>query len=81
MRLEKYFARKERQTGINMWNTNEVAGIKSALREEYFPRPKRVEPAPDTKVDEKFEPFFEGEGKEESSPIESEAQDSPAESS
>lgn len=40
IRLENYFSRKGKQTGIEgLWNSREVAGIKKALREEYFPKP------------------------------------------
>ena len=70
--MEKYLARKEKQTGISQWNTAEVAGIKKSIRDEYFPKPKRVVPV-DTKVDEKFEPFFEGEGKEQTTTTDSDA--------
>lgn len=46
-----------------------MAGIKKHLREEYFPKPKKVDATSladddvvaDTKVEEKFEPFYEGE--------------------
>ena len=69
-RLENYFNRKAKQTGIEgIWNSREVAGIKKSLREEYFPRPKAApkEGSDDTKAEEKFEPFFEGEGKQDDS--------------
>lgn len=68
-RLETYFARKERQTGQEIWHTGEVAGIRKQIRDEYFPRPKKPtseegEEVTDTKAEEKFEPFYEGEGKD-----------------
>ena len=63
-RLENYFKRKESQVldpeHPVQWSTKDVAYINKSLREEYYPKPK--EPvAADTKAEEKFEPFFEGE--------------------
>jgi hypothetical protein len=64
-RLENYLKRKEKQTGQHFFNTKEVAGIRRNLLDEYFPKPKPVEvKSDDTKVGEKFEPYFEGEEKE-----------------
>jgi hypothetical protein len=65
-RLEGYFTKKERQTGHEIWNSAEVAGIRKTLRDEYFPKPVKKAPTEegeevDTKVEEKFEPFYEGE--------------------
>lgn len=65
-RLKAYFNRREKYGKGESWNTRDVALIKKSLREEYFPRPKKeeiVDPEKleDTKVAEKFEPFFEGE--------------------
>lgn len=56
---------KERKTGIEgIFNTREVGGITKSIREEYFPKPKKEEkPAADAVQEEKFEPFYEGEGK------------------
>lgn len=61
MRLESYLKRKEKATGEPMWNAKEVAGIRKGLRDEYFPPKKVEEPVADTKQEEKFEPFYEGE--------------------
>ncbi len=51
-----------------MWNTNEINYIRSQLRNEYFPKPKKdnvVSSTPvaaeDAKQEDKFEPFYEGE--------------------
>jgi len=42
-----------------------VAGIRRNLYDEYFPKPKPAKAAADdTKVEEKFEPYFEGEEKD-----------------
>jgi hypothetical protein len=58
---------KEKKTGMEgVFTTSEVAGIETALREEYFPKPKKVvKEDDDSKQDEKFEPFYQGEGKDE----------------
>ena len=66
-RIENYLKRKEARTGFPIWNTKEIAGIRKQLREEYFPKPvkKEVVEEGDTKLEEKFEPFYEGEGKSE----------------
>ncbi len=66
-RVEAYMRNKEKRTGIEgLFNTREVAGIGKAIRDEYFPRPKKVEKEvpEDVKQEEKFEPFYEGEGKQ-----------------
>ena len=66
-RVEAYMRNKEKRTGIEgLFNTREVAGIGKAIRDEYFPRPKKVEKEvpEDAKQEEKFEPFYEGEGKQ-----------------
>lgn len=58
---------KEKRTGIEgLFNTREVGGIGKAIREEYYPRPKKIEKEipEDAKQEEKFEPFYEGEGKQ-----------------
>jgi hypothetical protein len=42
-----------------------VGYIRSKLKDEYFPKPKKEEvpaAAADAKQEEKFEPFYEGEG-------------------
>jgi hypothetical protein len=57
--------RKEKQTGQPFFNTKEVAGIRRNLYDEYFPKAKPAKAAADdTKVEEKFEPYFEGEEKD-----------------
>ena len=71
-KLENYMKKKEKQTGLPLWNTKEVAGIKKSLRDEYGIKPERRPSSPvpvsadavskDTKTEEKFEPFYEGEG-------------------
>ena len=64
-RLDSYVAKKERQTNIpGLYNTGEIAGIAKRLREEYYPKPvvKKPEDEEDTKAEEKFEPFYQGEG-------------------
>jgi hypothetical protein len=48
IRLENYFKRKEKATDLPMWNSREVAGIRRALKDEYFPKPKAPTPE-DTK--------------------------------
>jgi len=65
-RIENYLKRKEKQTGVEMWNTREVGGIRKSIREEYFPTPKKPVVSDDvvvkdTKTEEKFEPFYDGE--------------------
>lgn len=61
-RMENYAKRKQKLTGLNIVNSKEAGYIRSKLKEEYFPKPKKVEdPAADAKAEEKFEPFYEGE--------------------
>lgn len=68
-RIETYFKRREKTADENdhlpLWSTYDIAGIKKSIREEYFPKPKEEVPVEnadsDTKLEEKFEPFFEGE--------------------
>lgn len=82
-RLENYLKRKEQQTGRDIWSTKEVAGIKKNLREEYFPKKSKapVTEAPaDTKVGEKFEPFYENESAGGSEPAPAQSSDEPAQS-
>ena len=46
-------------------NSREVGFMRSKLKDEYMPKPKKPEeatPAADAKLEEKFEPFYEGEG-------------------
>lgn len=66
--VENYLKRKEKASGIAMWNTRELNLIRQKLKDEYFPKPKEVvaaaTPAPageDAKQEDKFEPFYEGE--------------------
>lgn len=67
-RIDRYMQAKERKTGVKgIYNTGELAGATQPIEDEYFPKPKEVvtETDPeDAKQDEKFEPFYEGEGKE-----------------
>jgi hypothetical protein len=64
-RMDNYLKNKERKTGVEgLFNTREVAGIGKSIREEYFPKPKKEEVPADAKQEEKFEPFYEGEGKQ-----------------
>jgi hypothetical protein len=65
-KTEAYLKNKEKKTGIKgLYNTKEVAGIVTGIREEYYPKPKKDKQIPeDAKQEEKFEPFYEGEGKQ-----------------
>ena len=64
-RMENYTKRKQKITGHNIVNSREVGFMRSKLKDEYMPKPKKPEeatPAADAKLEEKFEPFYEGEG-------------------
>jgi len=67
-RMENYAARKQKVTGHNIVNSREVGFMRSKLKEEYMPKPKKPEETPegasgaDAKLEEKFEPYYEGEG-------------------
>lgn len=66
-KVEAYMKNKEKRTGIEgLFNTREVGGIIKSIREEYYPKPKKEEKKTDdlddVKQDEKFEPFYDGEG-------------------
>ncbi len=65
-RMENYESRKRKTTGFDVIDTRDIGHIRTQLREEYFPKPKKVETIPgdavaDVKQDEKFEPFYENE--------------------
>ena len=66
-KVEPYMKNKEKRTGIEgLFNTREVGGIIKSVRDEYYPKPKKeekkIEDLDDVKQDEKFEPFYEGDG-------------------
>jgi hypothetical protein len=49
-RMENYSKRKQKITGQNLINSREVGYIRSKLRDEYYPKPKKEEaPATDAK--------------------------------
>ena len=62
--MENYSKRKLKVTGQPILNTREVGYIRSKLRDEYYPKPKKEEAPADAKQEDKFEPFFEGENTE-----------------
>lgn len=59
-RFDAYTKQREKRTGMPLYNTKDLAIIKRTLMEEYFPKPSKA-PKQDTKKEEKFEPFYEGE--------------------
>lgn len=67
--MKNYFQRREKKGDGDSWSTRDVGMIRKYLREEYFPKevkqaaPEAIEAVAesDTKITEKFEPFYEGE--------------------
>jgi len=71
--LETYLARKKKQTGFDMFDIGDVGSIRRKLRDEYLPKPvkpKEEDEAEggDTKAEEKFEPFYQGEDRSSEGP-------------
>ena len=61
-RIEGYLKKKEKATGYQIFDIEEVANINKSLREEYMGKPiKKKVIISDTKDEEKFEPFYNGE--------------------
>ena len=60
--MDNYYKRKQKVTGMNVVSSRETGYIRSKLKDEYFPKPKKEEIPADAKQEEKFEPFYEGEG-------------------
>jgi hypothetical protein len=49
-RMENYEARKRKTTGFDVIDTRDVGHMRTQLREEYFPKPKKVDAVPGSDV-------------------------------